>query len=924
MAITNINPAQNNVIAPGDSFSFDIDNTYTALVVKVAQTGGDEYAYDYALGGAQAGYTVSITDLGGKDRIAVSRDAGWNKEPTTVSVTENETGSSVTTSFTYYLTTSAIYPEGMQPYNNEYDGSLIVTEENVSVRSDVGWIDFDGASFNLTDMGNGKVRVVALGSGSGSGGGGLGDWTYEAGTGATSNEAFRANSATVTSITTLYVDDNPETGGDFSTVLGLINEGDYIVIRSADGLTYGNFLITATPTDQSGYWQFTGTTTGTGTLSAGSNYSFNFVREIPAKKTGIGHWVIGSVSGGLPGTGEISLSSAAPSGIPNTQVDHIDTDGNNFTDWFDQISVTGQLVLRSIDGTKTMCAAISSSGSAGGVYSWSTGGTSSGSGPNFVVGEVVTLDVLPQAYNPVALDQPGFGFGTWIYDDSSTSTVGLASGNMRFNNADPALATECYIWESCREGMTFDFQDWIGDRMTMTCVDTAYKSLQFTIGYVTPGTNKYTIQLLSLNGSGSWPTVGTPLVGVDVISASGSGGGAATGGGFVDTNDVTLAWTVGTRTLDLTGTYSFYAGGAKYTETNDSIVIADTEGPKWVYYDTTGTLTVASAFSDSVGGTPDMREVCLVAGIYWNATDNQAEPQVVEMLYNNTADPDWRRQCLRTEGSRYLRGGTPTSFVFGDGSLATHAQFSVSGSAQMYIADKYTDINSRAVGDAIPKLWRQGTSSGGFWRSSTSADSYVVETTGTGRAGYDYLNVGSWALTECTDGYYLWSHVCALPGIGPNDATYVIVVGRDEYAGKKEAEDNVIAEVSSIRNETTNGFLHSHLLPIMSILCQTKTSYTNVPNTRTVQLLGGDYYLDHRNTHYPISAEASSTTTSATYARAINDRYIPNVTTSDPGAGDDLEDGYFVGAIWVNTTTGDCFICVDASLAAADWRQIAT
>lgn len=160
MAIVNINPATNNVVGPADSFSFDIDNTYTSLVVKIGAAGGDEYAYDYALGGAQVGYLVTIEDLGSQDRITIKREAGWNKEPVVVTVVENESGSIVQTQFQYYLTSTLLYPEGMQPYNDAYSGSLIVTEGNVAVRDDVGWQDFDANDFVVTDSGSGKVTIA--------------------------------------------------------------------------------------------------------------------------------------------------------------------------------------------------------------------------------------------------------------------------------------------------------------------------------------------------------------------------------------------------------------------------------------------------------------------------------------------------------------------------------------------------------------------------------------------------------------------------------------------------------------------------------------------------------------------------------------------------------------------------------------------
>jgi hypothetical protein len=562
-----------------------------------------------------------------------------------------------------------------------------------------------------------------------------------------------------------------------------------------------------------------------------------------------------------------------------------------------------------------------------GVYSLGTGGTSSGSGANFIVGEQVIVDVLGQVYDPVQPDPNSSGLGTWSYDYSSTVTTGLASGNMRFNNADPSLATECYIWESCREGMTHNFADYKGSKLSVHLQISENKAIQFTVGFVTALTNKYTLQMLEVDGAGSWPSTGLVLAEVNPIPSSTSYGTKATNGGFVDHSDCTMVWTEGTRTLNLNGTYDIVSGGATFTKTNDSIVIPDTEGPKWAYYDNTGTLTLASTFSDVIGTSIDMRSVCLVAGIYWNATDNQAEPQVVEMMHSPGKDPSWWRTELRTSGSKYLRGGTFTSFVIGDGSLATHAQFSVSGSAQMYMAEKYNDIDSRAVGDNIAKLWRSGTSSGGFWRSDGNVDSYVVETTGGGRAAYNQYVSGGWSLTECTDGYHVWSHICALPGLSPETAKYVVVVGRGEYLTKKEAENAVVAEVSGIRTETANGFLHTNLCPIASILCQTKIAYTNTPNTRIVRTTDDLNFIDWRATQFPPNSETASFQGAypySTIAYSLNNRYSPHQAAVAPVAGDDAEDNFIIGDIWINTALDDAYICTDNTVGAAVWKIIAT
>lgn len=44
--------------------------------------------------------------------------------------------------------------------------------------------------------------------------------------------------------------------------------------------------------------------------------------------------------------------------------------------------------------------------------------------------------------------------------------------------------------------------------------------------------------------------------------------------------------------------------------------------------------------------------------------------------------------------------------------------------------------------------------------------------------------------------------------------------------------------------------------------------------------------------------------------------------TTDPGVGDDTDDGYSTGSIWINTTTPKAWICISAASGAADWNQI--
>lgn len=123
MAITNRSPSPGAVIAHGDTFQFDIDDTYTTVVIKVQTATSLETAYTTAGGGAQPGYTIVVADDGaGTHTFTVGRDSGFSEDPTAIDVVEDETGSSATTSWTYDLSSVQEYPEGMQPYNGVSTG----------------------------------------------------------------------------------------------------------------------------------------------------------------------------------------------------------------------------------------------------------------------------------------------------------------------------------------------------------------------------------------------------------------------------------------------------------------------------------------------------------------------------------------------------------------------------------------------------------------------------------------------------------------------------------------------------------------------------------------------------------------------------------------------------------------------------------
>lgn len=128
MAITSVTPASGTLIEWGDSVSFDVDDTYTSMVIKVQTSTALVKAYDTALSGAQAGYTVSVEDDGvGTHTFTIASDAGWDNSPQLIYVTEDETGSSTTTNLSYSLSAEAPYPNNTEPYNSSSESDLVLS-----------------------------------------------------------------------------------------------------------------------------------------------------------------------------------------------------------------------------------------------------------------------------------------------------------------------------------------------------------------------------------------------------------------------------------------------------------------------------------------------------------------------------------------------------------------------------------------------------------------------------------------------------------------------------------------------------------------------------------------------------------------------------------------------------------------------------
>ena len=167
MAIDNISPAANQTVVATTPIVFIVDDTYTTLLIKYQSSTALESVYNSGAGGAQSGYTVAVTNSGGRDTFTFTRDAGWETDPLQLTVTEDETGTTATTTWTYDLFPTTSYPEGMNPYNSQGEGVLIVQNGGSVVLGSVSILNA-GTGITATADGEGKVTLTGVG-GSGSG-----------------------------------------------------------------------------------------------------------------------------------------------------------------------------------------------------------------------------------------------------------------------------------------------------------------------------------------------------------------------------------------------------------------------------------------------------------------------------------------------------------------------------------------------------------------------------------------------------------------------------------------------------------------------------------------------------------------------------------------------------------------------------------
>lgn len=316
----------------------------------------------------------------------------------------------------------------------------------------------------------------------------------------------------------------------------------------------------------------------------------------------------------------------------------------------------------------------------------------------------------------------------------------------------------------------------------------------------------------------------------------------------IERDNTEISFVDGTRTFTISAPveplFHFYEMGIKYEKTTaQSVVIDNTEGMHSIYFDG-GTLTsIANAspaqFEDIV------LNHAFVAIVYWDATSSTGiflgdERHAISM------SPKTHLYLHLTRGTQFVSGLAIGDIISGaDGSLDSHAQFGV---ATGTIFDEDIEHNPPAIASTVGlDIYALDGANANLRKYTEAGFSVLTDVTAgvgaTGRLVYNQFTGGSWQLTTVADNNYVLCHVFALNGVSGGQQ-WGAIIGQNTYANGVAARTGAETEISTL----VSSLPLIEMVPVGTIIFQTRDIYTNSVNARIIQTDSGDDYIDWRTT----------------------------------------------------------------------------
>ena len=327
----------------------------------------------------------------------------------------------------------------------------------------------------------------------------------------------------------------------------------------------------------------------------------------------------------------------------------------------------------------------------------------------------------------------------------------------------------------------------------------------------------------------------------------------------VDTNAISqIGWTTKLPTISINETtrvitlavtnpntsYDFYSQNQLFSKTSsEQVVFSNTEGVHLVYYDANGNLIDATSNFDFI-----IQNFATVTTFYWSVSQAKIIIGALNELHSSQTPPALHYENHKTFGTRFVDGLLLSMNATGDGSLASHAQFS-GASGNLDDDGLILPISAKALTDNFPLIYKSGVN--GNFVEVNPRTNFITTTGVNGRAVYNQNNAGTWQLTELNNNDYGITYIYATTGL---TTQYFGVITQSTYSNLTDARN-------AVKIAPDLGALPSAEYKLIgAILFQTASSYTNAVKTKIIPIDdNGTTYQDFRRVS-GIGAPASVST----------------------------------------------------------------
>lgn len=317
--------------------------------------------------------------------------------------------------------------------------------------------------------------------------------------------------------------------------------------------------------------------------------------------------------------------------------------------------------------------------------------------------------------------------------------------------------------------------------------------------------------------------------------------------------DTGLTWLAASDEVELSALGDFwdvfFGGKRKRFESTLLVAIPPVAAEQWVSYDAAGAVLVLTTNPTAAQRASLLSQNVMVAVIVVDVPGPTLNVLMTDMRHGLAMSPTDKMQSQLGLGSLWAQGLQPGSFVLGDGSLDTHAQFDLTN-GMCVNQDQAFAVNTGApasdpqqlspVLDVARWLYRSGP---GTWRRSTGTPTFPTN----GAAGGVIHNANGTSIVILSDGQYVLATYFGVKSLTGEPSTrdgdrLIAIVGQAVFSTATEAR----SAATRVLLDLDLAGLPNELVPICTIIIQKDSGFANAASARVVSTATGGAFIDHR------------------------------------------------------------------------------